>query len=385
MLSEKIFQETMAKKTFKISKDDLVNITKEVLGEYLKNIEDSNNKVTNSTETCDNIPDMRWTYGSYSDPEFMRRRFEEPIVEGVNISNPNGTYEITEQDDFEKYGNDIWDILQNSYKALGGFKSYNSVVEMVNRISMAILCFHNNKIVACAIYRDDLGGQKLNGCGTIDGSETSKQLLRNVIKDDIENIRKYHWVEVSYPLEKWFKEEGGNPIPSKMAYKLLHKSKSKIRETGDGVHYEREIGRDHIPATKAIYGFNSDATYNHVMNKLEEYTGFKEYEDFKKYVNSLPSINEEIEYLDNHPDKTIALAMEIVIQIGNLWDDGVYELTPHMQEYLKNAISVLQNYPEKNSQIVALIKNGTYYLNNMDVLKCHTEEDFNYILYPIAN
>jgi len=73
----------MAKKTFKISKDDLVNITKEVLGEYLKNIEDSKNKVTEPIENCGDIPDMRWTYGSYSDPEFMRKRFEEPIEEGL--------------------------------------------------------------------------------------------------------------------------------------------------------------------------------------------------------------------------------------------------------------------------------------------------------------
>ena len=47
-------------------------------------------------------------------------------------------------------------------------------------------------------------------------------------KNDMENSEKYHWVEVCPPLGRWFKEEGGNPIPSKLAPGLLHIPKNKI-------------------------------------------------------------------------------------------------------------------------------------------------------------
>lgn len=296
----------------------------------------------------------------------------------------DGIHEIDNPYDIQKYGKYIWEILQNSYKPLGGFKSYETMQDMVNLISLAILCVKNRRIVACAIYRDDLGGQKLNGCGTIDGSSQNKQMLRMVIQDDIKNIQKYHWVEVSQPLERWFKEEGGNPIPSKLAHKLLHKSQSKIQELGDGIHYNREIGLNHVVVTKAIYGFNSESTYNKVMNNLESLTGFSNYGDYKTYVNNLPEIKEDIDYSDNNPDPTIAKAMEVVIQVGNIWEDGIREITPNIKKYLENSLSILSQYKNKDNQINSLIKNGLYYLNNMDVLECNTGNNYDYLLYPIA-
>lgn len=298
---------------------------------------------------------------------------------------PDGIHEITEPSEINKFAHTVWNILQRSYKNIGGFMSYENEQSMANLISLLILCVNNKRVVACAIYRDDLGGQKLNGCGTIDGSEKNKALLRNVIIDDIQNIKKYHWVEVSYPLEKWFKEEGGNPIPSQLAHKLLHKAKSKITEMGDGVHYSREMGREKIVVTKAIYGFNSETTYNRVMKRLEEYTGFTDYNDFKDYANSLPKITEEIDYTDNNPNEEIALAMEYIIQIGNMWEDGILELTPNMGNCLCRCIEILEEYPDKDRQIIALIKNGKYYLSNMEVVRCYTSDNSNYLLYPLLS
>lgn len=292
----------------------------------------------------------------------------------------DGIYEFTDDNTISKYSNQIWKILQNSYKTIGGFKSYKNVNEMCNRISLAIIGVQDNMIVACAIYRDDLGGQKLNGCGTLNGSTEQKKILRAIIKDDIENLQKYHWVEVSYPLEKWFKELNGSPIPSSIAYKLLHKSKSKIKEIGDGVHYQRNVGSDDNFVTKAIYGFKDDTTYQRVMNNIEKYCGFENYDDFKEYANSLPKLDESFNYYDNHHDEEISKSMEVIIQIGNVWDEGWREITPNMKLYLITAITKLNNYQNKNKQIISLIKNGKYYLNNMSVLECH--EAFNYILSP---
>ena len=294
----------------------------------------------------------------------------------------DGIYEISDEAQLKQYSNIIWQILQNSYKELGGFKSYDSIDEMLGLISLATICVRNGKIVACAIYRGDLGGQKLNGCGTIDGSEQNKSILRAAIKDDIDNLKKYHWVEVSYPLEKWFKELGGNPIPVVIAHKLLHKSKGKIEDLGDGVHYRREMGKDKLMVTKAIYGFQSEAVYQTVMKNIEKLSGFEKYEDYKQHINTLPKINENIDFSMNHENKTVALSMEVIIQIGNLWEDGITEITPQMRNYLVSALKVLQKYNPKNPQINALIKNGLYYINNMDVLTDNVCNDYDYIVKP---
>lgn len=91
--------------------------------------------------------------------------------------------------------------------------------------------------------------------------------------------------------------------------------------------------------------------------------------------NELPRINEGFDYLDNHPNEKVALAMEVVIQIGNAWDDGIRELTPSMKKHLLESIAILNRVTDKNSQINGLIRNGDYYLKHMNVLEHHNYED----------
>ena len=86
---------------------------------------------------------------------------------------------------------------------------------------------------------------------------------------------------------------------------------------------------------------------------------------FKEYSDILQIVREEPNYYNNHPDSTIAIAMEVVIQVGNLWDDGVRELTPTIRTDLKNALTTLQKYQNKNQRINNLIRAGNHYLNTM--------------------
>ena len=193
--------------------------------------------------------------------------------------------------------------------------------------------------------------------------------------DDMENLEKYHWAEVCPPLERWFKEEGGNPMPSKLAPGLLHIPKNKITKVGDGVHYTRQIGLDGYVVTRAIYSFNDSSTYNKVISRLEEYAGFKNCDDCEAQINALPELSEELDYSENHPNRSIAVAMEVVIQIGNLWEDGLREITPRMRTYLYQALQTLKSCETKTGQMNSLIKNGTYYYRNVEELR----------MYEIAN
>lgn len=296
----------------------------------------------------------------------------------------DGIYEIEDRNQIKLYAGEVWNIMEFSYRDLGGFKSYRNKQELGELVSLLILCVSHHRIVAAATYRDDLGGQKLNGCGTIDGSQNHKEMLKQVIQADIDNLQLWHWVEVSYPLEKWFKEFNGNPIPSQMAPSLLHKAKSKLTFLDDKVHYKRQIGNDpNNIQTKAIYGFNSPQTYEKVMAKLEEFTDFKKYEDFKQYVNSLPKIKEGIDYKDNHTDERIALAIEVVIQFGNLYEEGIYDVSPRMYNWLKVAVQLLGESNVRDKSVMSYYIKGSKYLNIFTPVVLHDYNEAAYVLAPI--
>lgn len=271
----------------------------------------------------------------------------------------DGLYEFVDSSDICKYSKYIWEILQESSKPLGGFKGYNSIGEMCSRVSLVVVAVAKNKIVACAVYRDDFDGRKLIGCGTLNGYDYQKELLRSIIKDDIDNLHKIHWMEVSCPLEKWLMESDGKPIPSGIAYKLLHEAKSKLIILEDGVHYQRKTEQNNMMVTKAIYAFEDKIVFQHVAECLEKYSGFKA-------------------YCDSSKDKENIAAREMIVLISNAWDDGFRELTPRMKTYLKNAISILGN--NEDNQVLSLIRNGEYLLQNMDVLEYH--DYCNCILIP---
>ena len=86
-------------------------------------------------------------------------------------------------------------------------------------------------------------------------------------------------------------------------------------------------------------------------------------EEFKRHL-----ADEGIDFMLNHSNETVALAMEAVIQVGIRQEDGAEKLSPRMHRYLENAVGILQEYDSKKPQIDTLIKNGKYYLDNMAVV-----------------
>lgn len=120
------------------------------------------------------------------------------------------------------------------------------------------------------------------------------------------------------------------------------------------------------------------------MDKLEAYTGFVKYEDFKNHVNSLPKINEEIDYRNNHTNTQIATAIEVVIQIGNLYEDGIYDISPQMYTWLRNAVQILQSVSTQDKNIQSYYTKGRVYLNIFTPITLHVYDEAQYILAPIV-
>ena len=141
------------------------------------------------------------------------------------------------KDEISKYIDEIWNIMQYSYKDLeGGFATAKSKEELLGKINFAKLVKKGGKIVTVALYKNKLG-RKLVAAGT-NGSLEGKKGLYSIIKEDVKMKRS--WAEVSGAPEHIFLKQGGIPIPNSFAEELLQKP--IISKDPDGYHYVRKIG-----------------------------------------------------------------------------------------------------------------------------------------------
>jgi hypothetical protein len=95
----------------------------------------------------------------------------------------------------EKYADTVWDMLQSSYKSIGGLKGsgFESKKDMINSIPFWKIAKKNSKIVAVSLYKDK-SGRKRVASGT-DGSKEGKEQFERMTREDMEQERAY--VEVS--------------------------------------------------------------------------------------------------------------------------------------------------------------------------------------------
>lgn len=109
--------------------------------------------------------------------------------------------------------------------------------------------------------------------------------------------------------------------------------------------------------------------------------------DFIEYMTHQPEILllemfGEIDYLSNHSDENIAIAMEVVIQFANLYEDGIYEVSPKMYDYLESSVNYLQSVDCKDKPVESSLQNGAYFLRVFRVAEIHTNDEISDILLP---
>lgn len=280
----------------------------------------------------------------------------------------NGYYDTENEKDLEKYSKEIWNILQNSYKNIGGFLTYNTINDMLRNTSMASMYFCNDSMLSCAIYKNVLGGEKMVGCGTLNGKKDEKITLYNIIKNDINEFSNWHWAEVSGGVEKLFKKYNGNPIPNVLASTILKRPKMEIVLDSDGVHYKRIIGD--AERTKIIYGFNAKETYNKVIDEIYQLTGFESYESFKNAKNDLPTICESYDYLKNSKNPNKSFSMEVLIQLDYIYRDyNIREVPRELYKCFETSIKYLKDFVDLDFKIKLIVENATYLLSNMIILQ----------------
>lgn len=248
---------------------------------------------------------------------------------------------------------------------------------MKKKASLFTLCFENGKIVWGAVYNDYLGGQKLVGCGTVDGSPEHKAQLRDIIADDANNYSKWHWAEVSGPLEHWFKKYNGYPIPVEFIPTLLDNRK-EIIPLSDGAHYKRLLNGG-IEITKIMYGFKDQTVFDNVTKEYENYY------DFRFTINNSNEIHESIERIaEDYNTKTnvreprvddfdnnVKFAVHIMKLFNKMINDGAYDLTGFMNSCLNWALSTLKTVQVQNKLIKKCIIIGETMVKYRTILKCN--------------
>lgn len=165
-------------------------------------------------------------------------RYNQLIERAINLFDPQ---------DKEKYGDEVWNILQTSYAKLGGFKSAANVEELIQKTHLWKLIKRDGHITAVGIYRDMMGRKSI-ASGT-NGTEQGKRDYLMIKTDDSKFNRA--WAEVSGPAEKLLARVGAKPIPNVFAGALTGKDITELNP--DGFHYTRRISGD--PYEKVIYGF----------------------------------------------------------------------------------------------------------------------------------
>ena len=61
-------------------------------------------------------------------------------------------------EDKERYADEVWKILNDSYAYIGGFKTYKDKTDMINKSFMWKLNILGNEIVTVTIYKKDENG-----------------------------------------------------------------------------------------------------------------------------------------------------------------------------------------------------------------------------------
>ena len=159
------------------------------------------------------------------------------------------------------YADAVWDMLQRSYKKIGGFKSAADADELVRDPGYWKLVVRNGKLTALNIYKKS--GNTDNYKVIASAADTDYNPETDTYKASAQGIKDYSmvkdadirtnrsWAEVSGPAERIMQKSGAKPISNRFANLLTGKQILELNP--DGYHYTRLI-QGH-PHEKIIYGF----------------------------------------------------------------------------------------------------------------------------------
>lgn len=170
------------------------------------------------------------------------------------------------KNDMEKYKDEVWNMLQESYKYCGGIAGVESVDDIINDSTLWKLTRRTDKITAVIIYSNKRSGRKIC-CIAQDGSEQGKKDLKKMLKEDGMFVDRETWGEFSGAAASTALNQGMMQIPSDIA-EIIMVGKKFIDKKEDGYFYTREIGgKQHI---KIMLGNFKGQKFNAPENLIKQ-------------------------------------------------------------------------------------------------------------------
>lgn len=179
----------------------------------------------------------------------------------ATIKTNAGKEYITDKETKEKYADDVWEMLQHSYKSIGGYQGAKSADHLVSKTYLWKIITKGDTPVAIGIYKQqfglkriaigtakDAGGEIVHVTGEDKKVRVGKAALTKLVKSDLKTA----WVETSGGSEKLIMKVGGSKyrLPNTDANALTGKEILDMND--DGFHYTRDIGGE--PHEKIIIG-----------------------------------------------------------------------------------------------------------------------------------
>lgn len=143
------------------------------------------------------------------------------------------------KDDMRKYANQVWDILQDSYKYCGGIAGINSIEDLIEDTDMWKLVRRGDKVTAIKAYKFKKGGRKAN-CGGFDGTEQGKKDIMKIYSEDGMMKDRKQYGEYSGKAVSTVLKTGGIPVPAAVAMTLLEPK--EVEPCEDGWFFTRVLG-----------------------------------------------------------------------------------------------------------------------------------------------
>lgn len=191
----------------------------------------------------------------------------------------------------EEYLDQVWDILQDSYRAIGGIANISEPEELLDDEYIWKMVTKNKEVLAVQLYKTHGGGRKIfvGGCKA---TPQGKEAFYKLALEDVKRLERGAWAEVSGSMEGvYIFKLGATPIPADVSKEILNDmGKDIVSTSSDGFHYTRKIGGK--PYEKIMFG-NVPEKYR--TTDWEETSG--KYKDkYSDYVSKHP---EEVEQRKN--------------------------------------------------------------------------------------
>lgn len=241
-------------------------------------------------------------------------------------------YQTDNKPTLKKYIKTISQMVDAAYDDKGGYAGDSSPRALLKNTDRAKLVFDSNsRILACALYRADLGGFKRFCSAGIRHDNNARKAVDLIVKDDIEPYDNWYWVEASGFIEKLFKKNDGNPIPNYLAAEFLKIDPTKLTLDVDGVHYIRHVGSAKVPVKKIIFGFKDRESAEKACKAVADY------KEFKLDTNKI--------FEDDTNVDTAAQVIRRVFELHDEWKCN--EMLPVWDKKLKLALSEVAAAREK--------------------------------------